>query len=442
MEYTREILLQFVPSGDIPVVHVKQGDASTRFIRATIIKDHQKYIPGAEQTILFREEKPDGHAVLLDNINPDSELGRYFVVVNDDGTVTVELTAQTTACAGKCRCDLCFVQSDRTISTAQFVLDVEEAPDVSNIAVSSDDFKSLVEALGKVWDAGVVSVPGSAVSGTITLGTEWEGNDPYTYEIPWNYLPKFATFPTKGGADVLTITWNESKTAAHISGTTSGRVMVGLYDPLSMSIPSVLTPGVEYRIKYSTSDPNIKLYVDHNAEATETAEDVLITFNEDDSFTLGLRTARNVTIDADIEIGMYEAGNRFNLKEGTYIQILNDADVLQQMDEDGITRLFITNDAGVLTAHAFGGRPSVSMTVPVVFTDTDSATFDNVQDGQIIAYDGRSGTWTNRDLSDYGLPDETAIGEMIEAYGYQTEAQVRLLIQDSLASLDANNIRY
>lgn len=158
MEYTREIVLQFIPSGDIPVIRVKQGDASARYIRATILRDHEKYIPGAEQTILFREEKPDGHAVLLDNIYPDSELGRCHVVVNADGTVTVELTAQTTTCPGKCRCDLCFVQSDRTISTAPFILEVEKAPDVADIAVSSDDFLTLVEAIKDVGKTNVKSL--------------------------------------------------------------------------------------------------------------------------------------------------------------------------------------------------------------------------------------------------------------------------------------------
>ena len=158
MEYTKEIVLQFVPSGDIPVVRVKQGDAATRFIRATILRDHQRYIPGAEQTILFREEKPDGHGVLLDNIYADESAGRCFVVANGDGTVTVELTEQTTSCPGLCKCDLCFVQSDRSISTAPFVLDVEASPDISHIIVSSDDFRTLIDALENVDKTNVSSL--------------------------------------------------------------------------------------------------------------------------------------------------------------------------------------------------------------------------------------------------------------------------------------------
>lgn len=150
MEYTKEITLSFTPSGDIPVVRVKQGDSSTRFIRITLLQGDDIFTPGAEQTILFREEKPDGHGILTDSTYYDNSLDRYLVINNGDGTVTVELTAQCTACAGFCKCDLCFVQSEAVISTAPFLLEVEAAPGISDTIVSSDDFRTLINALRDV----------------------------------------------------------------------------------------------------------------------------------------------------------------------------------------------------------------------------------------------------------------------------------------------------
>lgn len=150
MEYTREIVLNIIPDSSIPVVRVKQGDASTRFIRAIVVKDHEILIPGAEQIVMFREQKPDGTGVMLDSAYEDIQLGRMLVTVDEDGAVIIELVAQTTTCPGLCRCDLCFIQDDRTISTASFVLDVERAPDISGGAVSSDDFRTLINAIRDV----------------------------------------------------------------------------------------------------------------------------------------------------------------------------------------------------------------------------------------------------------------------------------------------------
>lgn len=150
MDYIYDIILNLIPSGDIPVVPVKQGDTSARFIHARIYHGHEIFIPGAEQTILFREEKPDGTGVVMDSTYIDTELNRCLVVNNLDGTVTIELVSQTTTCAGLCKCDLCFLQDEKTLSTASFILDVAASPAISDNVVSSDDFRTLINALEDV----------------------------------------------------------------------------------------------------------------------------------------------------------------------------------------------------------------------------------------------------------------------------------------------------
>lgn len=155
MEYIHDITLHLIPSGEIPVIRVKQGDTSVRFVRVKVVQDDEQLIPGAEQVILFREEKPDRTGVLLDNTHLDDQLNRYLVTLNGDGTISVELTEQTTSCIGLCRCDLCFTSGGNSISTSPFIIDVEAVPDITHQIVSSDDFRTLINALK---DVGLSSV--------------------------------------------------------------------------------------------------------------------------------------------------------------------------------------------------------------------------------------------------------------------------------------------
>ena len=150
MELIYDITLRLVPSGEIPVVRVKQGDTSTRFVRITVRQGDTVYIPGAEQTILFREEKPDKTSILVDSVYEDTELERYLITVDTFGRITLELTDQMVSCNGYCKCDLCFISGENALSTAPFLIEVDGMPDVSESAVSSDDFRTLINALRDV----------------------------------------------------------------------------------------------------------------------------------------------------------------------------------------------------------------------------------------------------------------------------------------------------
>lgn len=147
MECVREIELDMEPGAALPAVRVKQGDASLRFIQATLKYNDDQYIPDADVTAMFREEKPDGTGVLLDSTVVDEELGRSLVTINADGTITVELVEQTTTCPGRCLCDICLIRGGAIISTVSFVLDVFRSPNTANLAESSSDFRTIVNAV-------------------------------------------------------------------------------------------------------------------------------------------------------------------------------------------------------------------------------------------------------------------------------------------------------
>lgn len=180
MDYTKEITLDLNPTGQMPMVRVKQGDASARFIKATLTKDDEQYIPESGITFLFREHKPDGHAVILDSAFQDEETGRYLVVKNSDGTISIELVSQTTTAVGRCDCDLCLLKDDTTISTISFVIDVVPAPDIATLIVSTDDFRTMNAAIQQATEL----MEGVAQSlATLTLGTSWSGYNPYTQNV-------------------------------------------------------------------------------------------------------------------------------------------------------------------------------------------------------------------------------------------------------------------
>lgn len=132
MNYTQEIILD---TALCPVygctVSAKQGDSGARFIRATILSGGASLALPEGTTARLRALKPDGCSV-------DDP-----AVVNDDGTVTAELTAQILAVPGRVRADIVLTALDGdTLSTATFLILVEAAPQGSGIA-STNEFLTL-----------------------------------------------------------------------------------------------------------------------------------------------------------------------------------------------------------------------------------------------------------------------------------------------------------
>ena len=146
MDYRYKLKLDIYPSGALPLVRVKQGDNSSRFLDITLTKDGNTYTPEAGVSFIFRCEKPDGHAVLYDSTMPDGELGRYLVI-KSGSTISVELTSQATVVVGSCHCDLCLMKNGAVLSTIPFVLEVLRSPNVSNLVNSSDEFRTLISGL-------------------------------------------------------------------------------------------------------------------------------------------------------------------------------------------------------------------------------------------------------------------------------------------------------
>lgn len=122
-----------------PRVYVKQYDAKSRFISATI-KDRfgRVTVTGVAQ---LNAQKPDGTFCYS------------RCVINDDSTVTAELPTQMIAAPGDVKCDISFFTTDdleRSILTTQtFIVTVQESNYDSDAIESSNEYSVVTENLLK-----------------------------------------------------------------------------------------------------------------------------------------------------------------------------------------------------------------------------------------------------------------------------------------------------
>ena len=126
-QYTKSIVLDVNAVNKHQYIDAKQLDDNSRFLNVTLLANGEPVAIETGTTAMFRAVKPDKHSVC------------YEAQINDDGTVTVELTQQALACKGVVEADVSLVGSDGAVlSTASFFLQVQGAPLGSNVASESE----------------------------------------------------------------------------------------------------------------------------------------------------------------------------------------------------------------------------------------------------------------------------------------------------------------
>ena len=134
---TQEITLYVDRKNKYKYVYGKQSDTKSRFLKVTIVDGGKKVVLGSDDNAKFRALKPDGTAVFND------------CVIEPDGTILVELSAQTLAVEGQVSADVVIIgKSDEILATANFCIIVEKAP-VGKDVESSNEFLALVEAMNQ-----------------------------------------------------------------------------------------------------------------------------------------------------------------------------------------------------------------------------------------------------------------------------------------------------
>lgn len=140
MQITQYITLDMTDGENWQAVHAKQGDDASRFICVTLTASGVVYTPPEGATANFRCLKPDGCSCY----NP--------ATINEDGTITVDLTEQVLAVAGRVAADVSLVGTEgQVLSTVSFEIIVERAP-VGRSIDSANEAKVLENLIEQAQD--------------------------------------------------------------------------------------------------------------------------------------------------------------------------------------------------------------------------------------------------------------------------------------------------
>lgn len=234
MEYTQEITLDLNSNAAPPIIYTKQGDADTRVLEIHLMEDGNEYQPPADAFAVFRMRKPDGTTI-------GAGVDDTTITSVDNNIVTVRLSEQALAAAGRGLADILLYNGDQYLSTASFILVIQPAPvAVMRGVVSSNEysvFESLLDSLGSTLPA-VQSAAAEAVAASnsaqywannfsLAAGTPMQpGADPLVTGTAPAYTLRL---PSVKPMAVITI--NESGAAASATVTVedfSGETPIGL----------------------------------------------------------------------------------------------------------------------------------------------------------------------------------------------------------------------
>lgn len=140
-QYVQPLSLDVAGKDLYRYVYAKQGDTASRFVKVTMLANGVKITPESGTTAKIRALKPDGTGVY------------NAATINNDGTITAELTAQMLAVKGDVRADIMLVgDNNEILSTVTFYIQVEEAP-AGKVITSSNEFLELIELRNVATDA-------------------------------------------------------------------------------------------------------------------------------------------------------------------------------------------------------------------------------------------------------------------------------------------------
>ncbi len=138
MTYTQEIVLDVSCLARYKYIHAKQDDNATRFLKVTLMENGEQLMPASGDTAYFRAIKPDRTGIY----NP--------ATINQDGTITVELTQQTLAVKGIVAADVMLMNGDAILGSGTFFIQVEACPLGDASVESSNEFIVLQDLIANV----------------------------------------------------------------------------------------------------------------------------------------------------------------------------------------------------------------------------------------------------------------------------------------------------
>lgn len=156
MTTTTTITLDIARSGSPPVVYAKQGDCGTRFVKCNLTENGTAYTIESGLTARIRVLKPDDTAV-------------YNDATISGNSVTAELTKQALAVCGTAVAEIGLYKGSALLSTFLFYIEIERNAVSDKQIESSDEFRTLDEALNEAANA--VSIANTAATKANTAAT-------------------------------------------------------------------------------------------------------------------------------------------------------------------------------------------------------------------------------------------------------------------------------
>lgn len=138
MEYIKEITVDLAGEMLFEYITAVQGDTNSRFVKVKLLSNAQPYTVPSGATAVIRCKKPDGTRIFND------------ATVNEDGTITAELTEQMLAAVGNCKCEITlYGEGESSLTSVPFIVKVTPSA-VSPEITSSDEYTALTAALARV----------------------------------------------------------------------------------------------------------------------------------------------------------------------------------------------------------------------------------------------------------------------------------------------------
>lgn len=166
MEYIQEITLDLNSKAAPPIIYTKQGDADTRVLEIHLMEDGNEYQPPADAFAVFRMRKPDGTTI-------GAGVDDTTITSVNNNIVTVRLSEQALAAAGRGLADILLYNGDQYLSTASFILVIQPAPvAVMRGVVSSNEYSVFEDLLSSLGDT-LPAVQSAAAEAVAASDSAW-----------------------------------------------------------------------------------------------------------------------------------------------------------------------------------------------------------------------------------------------------------------------------
>lgn len=271
MEILQSISLDF-GRDTLPItVFAKQNDQNSRFVKITPLNCGQTYTLDSGITARLQLTKPDGHTVIDD-------------ATIENNTITAELTAQVLAAAGMAVAEIGLYKNDALLSSQVFYIDIKKAAYDMEAVESSDEYNSLVDALGRVDGAvsdcnaakdAANTAAGTANSAASTANTAAQGandaKDAANTAATGAERVNISAEQTATGANVTVTNRNGEQTTVHIDTLVAIDSWEDIKNAVRLGLGARLFPvGYEFTTYDSDQSRNIVWVVrdhDHHTAA-------------------------------------------------------------------------------------------------------------------------------------------------------------------------------